>query len=644
MSQRKALYKLLPEEREIFKLSSKEPNIFTDFYMRSEHSGTWYLPGAQTEQWSKAYESLLSAWRDQRRPDTILLGNLKYEVRWEHERSDEYQRLPAFFRNHGALFLPYIRNLITDKHTIRTIIGGYGSGKSMGMVMVDLFRAATLPGFKGLMIAPTSTQALELQTIAMTLISGTPYEERFLISYREKPFPNLIIGNDEVGRNSIEFFPMDGSVRTNSSKFLSLTRDSAVIDQAEKFHDLRSIVSDLGSRMRGRVARTGRGRIGTITFLANAAENQQLWEYFDMAEEDSKNYFSLQPSSYDNIFLTDADLARFELTSGYSEEIRLQNLFGKRPLGDGKEFPRFLLEAMRTPGLDDIMNNGISEEDKRAEENPDYVRKFIKKQARRVGVYEWLLPPMKGHKYMVMSDPGTKDPPNRDSAVIMVWDITNFPGHRDDPYPAVLVGFVWVYGGGSINTWATRFMEIVRHYNAILQCGFDATAYQSGYEQWIPILGDLYPEKVNLAGNGKFLCLNAAKVLTSRQMIQTPAEITGLYSQLALYEYPESKTSPQQDITMCFIMSCWWLQRMFLYLESEFENRPDYDHLDRYSRPMADRNALHSREGREAAIVRTETPVDRGRVSFTPFDSRGRQADAWYERLPKSKTDDPDYR
>src|SRR5690606_14057899 len=115
--------------------------------------------------------------------------------------------------------------------------------------------------------------------------------------------------------------------------------------------------------------------------------------------------------------------------------------------------------------------------------------------------------------------------------------------------------------------------------------------FQSGYDQWISILTGLLSEKIMLTGNHKALCLNSAKMLASSELIKMPGAISAVYGQLARYELPEPNQKLRQDCVMAFIMSCWWMQRLFYMTigeethESTTPESPD----DRYYRAPEDR-------------------------------------------------------
>ena len=580
-------YRLTEGDKEILKLAKNNPNYFTDYYLRSDMSGTWWLPGAKSEKWKRGYDKLYAEWRSLLRPEKFDFGGNNYKVVWEHENDKKFPEHPAFFHNHGPLFLPYQLDLHVDRHPIRVVIGGFGSAKTFGQILSGVVYGNILDSFRMFFLAPESTQAEEGYTLMMQMIEGTLFQERFLISHRQRPYPRVVFGHEGVGESRIEFFP----IANNETKLRTLTGDCAVIDQAEhQSMELRELIRSVGTRFRGRVLRSGRERLGTITFLANSSDNQELWDLYDEAEDDPENYLSLSPHSEDNPYLTDRDIERFKLTVGSTKEDEEVYMEGKRPIGDGDHFSKEIVTAMIEPQLDAAMEAGINYQIKH-----DVHIGYVHEKAPKIGTVKWLLPYNPDRKYIIISDAGTKNPPFRDSPVIFIWDITDMPGSLEMPSPAYLAGFWWVYGNNKIDNWANAYNEMVFRYHAIGTNGFDATGYQSGYDKWLNALLGLLPEKISLAGNNKALCLNSAKVMTARFMVKTPLAVSALYDQISKYKYPPEPPRLRQDLTMTFIMSCWWMNRLFYVSHGEFEENENVNVTDRNDPILDDRYSVHDR-------------------------------------------------
>lgn len=563
------LYTLSPGDRQIFKAATTDVDYFFDFYLRSDTTGTWWLPGATLPTWKTGYEKLYAYWMKHKCPNEFeFMGNV-YRTVPEHEESKRFPNHPAFFHNHGTLMVPWAKMLMDDRTPTASIIGGFGSGKTYNVgVLPFLYWGATLPQFRGFILAPSNDQAEETIKQMLAAIEDTEYYKRFFIRYVQKPRQTLIVGNDAVGANIIQAF----SISDGTDKLLTLTADAAMIDQAELIPNLGEVIRNVASRFRGRT-KSGRSRLGLIRLVANSGPNQELWDIFDRAEDDPENYLSLAPSSYDNPYLTEKDFKRYESQVAPDEQSRKQYLFGERPLGNGSHFSRQVLQLIIDTWLDEMMMLG------RRVEGSGYTVL----EAQGVGIYEWSIPPQAGRNYLVVSDPGTGNPPKRDSPVILVWDITDFPGTRLNPMPAKLVGFYWVFGNGNIDNWATTYHRVVTYYKAYTTNAFDATGWQSGYDQWLPMLTGIYAEKINFGGQNKFMIINAGKVLAANAMLKIPKALTAITEQLSRYEHPEPNNL-RQDITMAFCMSAWWLQRLFDWTEEEDDSTIEVERENRYAR------------------------------------------------------------
>lgn len=547
MPVRKPLYKLTDDDREILAASVDNPNLALDYYCKSKTSGTYWLPGAKSDLWSNGYEVLLDRWRYLAKPWTFEHNGRDYVVQNRHSKSKLFPDLPCFFDNHGPQMLPWADALHTDEHFVTTIIGGFGSGKSMNIMLSLLIYAITLPNFRAFLLGPEAKQANQLWIHARNAIRGSLYEELFLIADPKSPHPSLTIGHDGVGECVLETFPL----KDNVDGMKNLEADMAVCDQAEMLPDLQSIIEMVGSRFRGRDMHTGREKLGKLIFIANSEDNLAMWEVFDRAKDQPDEYISLQPHTRDNYHLTDRDLQRYEAIYHDDPEGRERGMAGSRPLGNGEIFTRQVVTGMQLADLDHAMNWGIEHK------QPGYVhmRNLV------AGCHEWLLPPKPGHKYLVVSDPGGTNPPKRNSAPILVIDWTNFPGTRESPVPAYIVGFVWPYVAGKVSNWANRFAEIVRIYGAQTSNAIDGTGWQSGYVDWMSILQGLHTETINLSTANKADCLNSARIISSEGMIKGPVGIDSLWGNLTRFALPDDTLA--QDPTMAFIMACWWLKRVY---------------------------------------------------------------------------------
>lgn len=590
------LDRLTPFDYQLFELGKTNANYITDYYMRSPTSGTrWFRqPTPPDPEKEETWRVLYAAWQDEGNPEPVWVYQ---DISFTIQKDDD--GYPVFWHQHGWLFLPWQLEAHHTPQPEITIVGGYGSAKTALIAMSLAVMAMTVPHFRGYSVAPQMLQAQEVYRYLMTHCANTPWMNRFVWHSPTKPYPKFVLRGDYIGESTIEVL----SIEKDPEKVRTLEGDVIYFDQAEKIEDLDELVRDLGSRLRGQVH--GRQRLGRLALVANAGDNPQLWMRYDMAELEPETYRSFNPSTYDNIYLTKTDIANLKRrvsASGDPHELE-QWLNGKRPIGKGKHFPGYMVQDCLDPGLDRIMDqaqqalNTARQENELAlqrglpepvalESMPEYA--FIKKTSPRVGVYHWELPP--DHKakrqYLVIADPGQADPPDRNSAVIGVWDITEFPKG-----PAVMRAFHWVYCRGSYWPFINEYERMVRYYKAQARNGFDATGTQKGFDELVFATQGLHAEGINLSGNGKYLALNALKFLMGKRLIRFPY-ITRLVNQLTNYDLPDTRIP--QDLVMMLAMTAMYLRRYYYEEVGDdeqamgiplHENRYERSIVDRYARP-----------------------------------------------------------
>lgn len=550
---RKSLYRLTREEREIFE-EAKNGNIdvFTNYYLKGPTTGTLWTPGRRREPFKEGYDRLLRIWREAQKPSSFVTQGQNYNVLLKHEFSDEFPNLPAFHYNHGLMLFPTAREIAKANQRVQLVLGGYGSGKSQNLTQIYLTWLAIYDEFHAIVLGPQRKQAAVIYQKAMNAISGTLYEERFLVGNPRSPNEAIQVANDYVTStismpNTMTCYPL-----VDPTTFKNMEFDAALIEQSEMFFDFDSIIEFLGSRMRGRTTRTGRARLGVMHFIANSEFNPAMWDLVDRAEVEPKRYRVFVFSSYDNPYLTDDDLDNMEQDVGGTEEAIEVKMRGGRPLGDGKKFTRVMLKTMSSPQLDEELDAGIAAN----------LSGYLRKKEVGIGTYEWGLPYKDDHVYCVIADPGSENPPQRNAYGIMVWDITQFPGPREMRQPATIAHMVWGYGNNDTSRWASHYADLVRYYRCEYANAFDATGLQTGYDQWMVALEDLFPEKINMGGNAKFDAINSGTMLASLGLFRVPASFYGFFDQMSHYDYPEPDKL-RQDLVMTFIMSAWWLRRTF---------------------------------------------------------------------------------
>lgn len=557
------LHALTEGELEIFKRYKEtgNPNVFTSFYLRGESTGTWWNPGAINERWSKGYDTLRAIWISKGKPGRFEYGKAGQE-RSYRVIPDEDPEYPRFHDHHGFLFQPWQLDLFKAEQRIRVVVGGFGCGKTYAGIASMLVKAATLPGYRGLVLAPNSTMTGEVHQQAERIMYGTRYAERFLIKSTERPFPKLVIGNDHVGESMIQFFPIGDSVGVK--KILTLTIDECLIDQSEQLDNIREVVRAVGSRMRGDY--NGRVLESKMTFLANADENDELWDLYDETQTDPDRVWSISPRTWDNPFITDEQIEAIKKDVGGDEESIRVHMEGGRPITGGEHFSQETLALCKSDLLDDLMRKAVE----------DNLEGHVYNKADKIGVWEWALPPEKNRKYLVVADPGYDNPPRRNSAVIMVFDYTDFPEG-----PAQIRAFYWVFGNNSPWPWIDKFIHCVQTYDAFWSNAIDDTGMQSYYTRVIAELQAVNANGLSLTRATKMGYLNLAKSMAAKGLFKFPS-ISRLFRQLSRYRLPDDNLD--QDIVMTLLLAAGWLESVFYTSKEPAQIRKTYAQNDRLYR------------------------------------------------------------
>lgn len=557
LAQVRQVYKMTPADFQLFELGKQDPNYITDYYFKSPTGGTRWRknPEPYDEKIAKGWKFLYEKWLEAGSPKKVFVFNdIEYKI-------IEGEETPVFWHHHGWLWQDWQKELYHTKQQEITIIGGFGSGKTAVEAVLLALLAITVPNFRGFAVAPRMIQGMEIYNYIIQNFRNTKFYERFVWSHPTKPYPKIVLKSDYIGESTIEIL----SIEHEPEKVRTLEGDVVIIDQAEKIQDLDEVTRDLGSRLRGQVA--GRAKLGKLIFSANAGDNPQLWERYDMAQWEPDIYKSFNPGSWDNAYLSSKDIENMKRRVGGSQEEIDQWMGGHRPLGSGEHFSAQMVRDNTDAGLDNVMDQAqkviaeLREQQEREglktsirlEDYPEYY--FIKKASSKIGTYYWEMPPDKKRSYIVIGDPGQGNPPDRNSSIIMVWDVSDFPKK-----PAVMRAFNWVFGNGSYWPFLTEFQRYVNMYRAKGMCGFDSTGSQKGLDELVFATMDLHAEGLDMSGQKKYMALNAAKLFMGKGLMKFPY-ISHLSNQLTNYRIPDEKI--KQDLVMCLCMSALYMKRFY---------------------------------------------------------------------------------
>lgn len=454
------------------------------------------------------------------------------------------------------------------------IVGGWGCGKTLGLGAVGVYWCCMLPNFKFMDVGPVGWQAKQMfDAVRNDLFDWNNRDEhprritRLVEKIVERPYPKIVFKNG----STMEFMSAD----ENGDKIRSWSGDAAVGDEMGLIENgLNELVGNIGSRLRGQTG--GRARLGKMILMSNADYNPELWEKFDEAEI-NPDVAAILLTSYDNPYLTRKQLASMVRRAGSPEKAR-QYMLSERPLPKGLEFTESLIEKCQSEELDHIMESALEHK----------LPGFELEQVRKAGIIRWRRPYDHHQVNILIGDPGQANPPDRNSPVCMVFDISGFPEH-----PARLVAFEWLFGNGSYWPFIYKMEELYDTYKP-LYAGFDATGTQKAFDELVFTQrgpGRLFAG-LDVSGQKQAMVV-ALKLLMGQGLIEIPKSLKSVWLQLANWHMPDTKL--RQDIAACLFMVGQTLHQVMAQSQieddSEELNIESYDRNDLNRALVGDRNA-----------------------------------------------------
>jgi len=518
---------LTPSEVEIIRESRTNPSVFTEYFFRTDHS-----------------------------PGFIFDYKFAPEGAWQ-------------------------KKLHFAKQKDVTVIGGFGTGKTVGVGMSAVVWSATTTNFKFLNVAPKAWQAKLMYDGIIEAATDTRFEDLIWEKPR-KPYPKIII-RYKIGNNTFESSLEFMSADKNAQGILSWEGDWLHVDESGLLDNLEEVIINAGSRLRGTVR--GRTRLGRFSMTSNSWDNYQLWYYFDLAAADPDNFLSIVVSSRHNGNVTEEQLAR--MLARIPKEERDRFIEGFRPEGRGRFFPKEDIYACEDPLIGEAVRM-------KAEAGH---RGYVYEKQYGCGVIDYREPPQEGKMYMFLGDPGVDGPPKRNSPVWLGWDVTNFPA-----LPARLVYFWWGNGGGKIYPFFMQMLDFMESYRPITTA-IDSTGPQRNMAELVneylfrerfaqedeenvrpgfdtPI-GRIYNLKgLDFSGTKKATYLQSCRLMIESHLFSWPKDIVGMRSQLTNYE-PEldrgSTTKIAQDIVAAMSMSAFAIRSYFYVSPEELYKKANSD-------------------------------------------------------------------
>lgn len=452
-----------------------------------------------------------------------------------------------------------------------TVIGGFGTGKTVGIGMSATVWTTCTTDFKFLNAAPKAWQAKLMYSLILDAARNTRFED-LIINAPKGPYPKIEISYNIDGviyYSTMEFMSVD----KNAEGILSWEGDWLNIDEAGQLDNLEEVIRNVGSRLRGSVR--GRERLGRFSMMSNSWDNYYLWYYFDLAQGDPENFLSLVLSSRHNHNISKKQLER--MLARIPKDERQRFIDGTRPEGRGQFFDK--ASVYECENNDHLYVQEMAEMDKK---HWRYDKLY------GAGPVMYQEPPSSGSITVFLGDPGVGEAPRRNAPVWIGWEVSLFPKK-----PARMIYFWWGNGGGRISPFIEKMIEIQELYSPIF-VGMDSTGtqknmallineyirQQKGIDEIDPLsdndeLDETSIPKVHgldFSGNKKITYLHALRLFIEGKLFTWAKGIIGCRSQLSNYD-PEKDgkgSNLPQDIVATMAMSAHVIRGLFHVDPAEF--------------------------------------------------------------------------
>jgi len=412
-----------------------------------------------------------------------------------------------------------------------TFLGGIGSGKTAGTSASYTTDCLSIPHFRALNASVTAKQAELAYDMVDAWSENNPRFKRLIVERTLRPYPILKFYNGSV----YEF-----RTAGQGAKFIrGHEYDRINYDEGELDEDGEA-VKVLRGRLRG-TRPDGTTRMARLDVTGTPAPVEWFRTRFEIGLpgheratlETLKHYFSMRVRTRDNTRLTNEQIELME--AEFPAEYAKIELDAEFPDYGMSTFPHNHIRACTDPSLNDEMTEAVSEATHpkagyNIEEWP------------RVGTVLMEFPVELGHVYVQAGDPGTENPPKRNAACVMVFDVTKVPSQ--------MVYFHWVSGKGSYTPFLNSFKYAMEKYVPEAK-GMDVTGTQKaldelGFEAFGLTIDPLY------FGGLKDTLINSLSLALAGHTLRYP-RIEGLNKQLMAYHREDDKNE-EQDLVMTLAM------------------------------------------------------------------------------------------
>jgi hypothetical protein len=484
-------YVLTPEEVEILQRGMDDPDYITGYWFKPPGAEGWYFD-----------------------------SNFTPEGRWQKTMHDASQPLVM-------------------------VIGGVGTGKTLGVGMSAVVWCMTTEGFKFLNVAQREWQAKQMFDLILERSQDTPFE-KLIWNAPQRPYPKIIIkfkiGN-QTYQSSMEFMSVDRDARG----IFSWRGDWINVEEAGLLDNLDEIAMNLATRLTGASAR-GRPFLGRFSMISNPWDTPHLWYLFELAQADPDENLSIVVSTRHNKNVTDEQIKN--LLKHIPEDERPRFLDGLRPEGKGNYFSKQSIYKCENLSAGEFIATQVENG------TPGYL---ISEQY-GVGIVHMETPPRPLEAYILVGDPGYSNAPARNSPVLQVWDVTNFPQS-----PMMLKAFWWGSGNGEITPFVNKLLEWKEYYRPLIT-GIDSTGPQKAFADLINIEyfdPEINPDSNTVAGLDfggakKATYLISTRLMIEHQLVSWPKSIAGIRAQLSNYDPQKDRVNRiSQDVVAAMSMACY---------------------------------------------------------------------------------------
>jgi hypothetical protein len=505
----------------------------------------------------------------------------------------------------------------TAVQSIVVVVGGVGTGKTLGVGMSAVVWAMLTEEFKFLNVAQKAWQAHLMWEKILECAQGTPFM-RLIEKAIERPYPKIVIAfkiGERVHRSTMEFM----SVADDAMGIFSWRGDMINIEEAGHIENLAEVTQNLITRLTGSTT-TGRPYVGRMSLISNPWDNPDFWALFDRAREDPEETLAIALSTRHNHNVTEKQIKNMLAIIPESEHSRF--LDGTRPEGRAVFFAKTKVYQCED-----------EEEGKEIEYYASEGAEFYKiVRANPAGVVELTTPPVPGANYIIIGDPGTKNPPRRDSPVIMVWEIP----HDFPQSPMRLAAFWWGFGNNQITPFVKKLLwwsgieappEEIDEESPVYPpvfIGMDSTGTQRNFAEILNLQimepegteddnFGFYGRKIvgmDFSGAKKPTYLLSLRLFIENLLIRWPKTLNGLRQQLLNYDPKLDRGNfpkKAQDIVATMAMSAFAARVLFNVQDTELmpKNIPPPSKME--SKALRDRRLSgHARNRRRRRKIPTE--------------------------------------